>query len=427
MKGIAVTGLQNGDEGKGKAVHYLGTLAPQPLVVERFQGGGNAGHTMVIDGESYKLHHLPSGIIIAHAFSLLGEGMFINPRKVTREIRTLQEKGVPISQKNLGIAATAHLTLDYHVAADQESFQREQHTSTGNGIKQTAVDKYGRVGIRFIEFLDQQLMEECLKRRFPQGMPESYGNFEKFAASYDAEREFLQPFLVQQHEARRKHDYWLGEGAQGFLLDVDAGQYPGITSSHPAQVPQVADTILGVVKLYTSSVGTGDRPFVSRMTTELESRLREPWKEFGTTTGKKRELGWFDAVAVKYAVESTGTDYLVGTCGDRLQELATENEPVRIVTGYKIGTKTYPEWDLSFHRRDVLRHAEPVCEEFKPWLHFTEADGRTLNSNAQRYIDRIQKLTGKEFIMLGTGEEHREMIMSRNPWEIITPHSSNGR
>ncbi len=431
-KRIAVVGLQTGDEGKGNKVDLLVSEATKmlpadqsytsgrkPILVERFQGGPNAGHTLRREGHVYKLHQVPSGILTPCTYNLLGEGMYVNPRKLMEEIRQLQLCGINISPDNVGIAATAHMTLDYHVEDDQSQFQRKDHTTTGNGIKQTAVDKYGRVGIRFVEFLDEDIMRQCLQRRFPEGMPSSYGSHALFVQRYAEERNFLSRFLVQQHVVRQHHgtEFWIGEGAQGFLLDVDAGQYPGITSSHPAQVPHLADTILGVVKLYCSSVGTGDRPFMSRMEWDLEESLRNSWGEFGTTTGKGRELGWFDAVAVKYAIDATGTDYLIATCGDRLEELGRRGKPVKLVTGYKIGSREFREWDVSFHRRDVLRNAEPLVEEFEPWEHFVGEDGK-VTPNAQRYLDRIQELTGKEIIMLGTGPGRDDVIMYKNPWDL---------
>jgi len=428
-KKISFIGLQSGDEGKGKCVQKAVSLAAESaspdlkyhkVAVERYEGGPNAGHTLIHEGETLKLHQIPCGITVPQVYNHLGEMMYLNPRKLVEEIKDLQSRGIPVHRWNLGVAATAQVILDYHVTEDQKAFKQTAHTSTGNGIKQAAVDKYGRVGIRLIEFLDKYLMVECLEKRFPKGMPKKQGDFWNFTRSYAPEREFLQQFVVQQHVAEKTQgkEYWICEGAQGFLLDVNAGQYPGITSSHPAHVPNGTDTILGVVKLYSSSVGTGDREFMSRMDCFLEDILRVKWGEFGSTTGKKREIGWFDAVAVKYAIKATATDYLVGTCGDRLEELHHLKEPLRLVTGYKIGRKVYREWDISFHRRDTLKRVEPVLEEFKPWEKFTELDGKTLTSEAQRYIDRIQQLTGKEFVMLGTGPQKEEVIMYRNPLDL---------
>ncbi len=430
-KKIAILGLQTGDEGKGKIAQEIGFLAaekvglvpdfvPRPILIERPDGGPNAGHTLMVEGEIYKLHQVPCGFSLPQAYNLLGESMYLNPRKLRQEIKSLQSAGFPLHQWNLGIAANAHVILDYHVQEDQNAFRLSKHTSTGNGMKLTAVDKYGRVGIRFIEFLDRELMIDCLRKRFPKGKSREPGNYYGFTDSYEEEREFLQQFVVDPTKARKIHGthYWIGEGANGFLLDVNAGQYPGVTSSNIAHVPNGVDTILGVVKLYCSSVGTGDRAFMSRMNLDLETILREKWGEFGSTTGKKREVGWFDAVAVKYAIESTQTDYLAGTCGDRLEELQRMNEPLRLVTGYKIGRKVYREWDVSFHRRDVLAQVEPVFEEFEPWETFTQKDGKTLTDPAQRYIDRIQEFTGKEFVMLGTGPARKEVIMYKDVLEL---------
>ncbi len=428
-KRICFVGGQTGDEGKGKITQKTGSLAAQrvspdlkyeKVAVERYEGGPNAGHTLILGNETLKLHQIPCGITIPQVYNHLGEGMYINPRKLMAEIKDLQDRGIPVHRWNLGIAATAQVILDYHVQKDQKAFKQAAHTSTGNGIKHAAIDKYGRVGIRFVEFLDKYVMLECLEKRFPQGMPKKQGTAWNFTESYAQEREFLQQFMVQQHVAQTAHgkEYWICEGAQGFLLDVNAGQYPGVTSSNIANVPNGTDTIISVVKLYCSSVGTGDRAFVSRMDSFLEDIVRRKWGEFGSTTGKAREIGWFDAVAVKYAVDATSTDYLVGTCGDRLEELHTMNEPLKMVTGYKIGRKTYREWDVSFHRRDTLGMVEPVFEEFKPWKHFTELDGKTLTANAQRYVDRIQQLTGKEFVMLGTGPAQDDVIVYKNPLDL---------
>ncbi|MDO8655635.1 MAG: adenylosuccinate synthetase [Nanoarchaeota archaeon] len=428
-KKIAFIGLQTGDEGKGKISQEIGFLAsqkvgivpdftPRPVLIERPDGGPNAGHTLVIEGKTYKLHQAPCGFSMSNVYNLLGENMYINPRKLMQEIKVLQSAGYPLHSWNLGISANAHIIMDHHVQEDLGAFRQKNHTSTGNGMKQAAVDKHGRVGMRFVEFLDRELMIDCLRKRFPKGMVRN--NYYGFSDSYAPEREFLSQFVTQSHVARTTHgtEYWIGEGANGFLLDVNAGQYPGITSSNIANVPNGTDTIFGVVKLYCSSVGTGDRAFMSRMEWGLEEILREKWGEFGSTTGRKREVGWFDAVAVKYAVESTKTDYLAGTCGDRLEELYKMNEPLKMVTGYKIGRKIYREWDVSFHRRDTLKQVEPIFEEFETWERFTHADGKTLTDPAQRYIDRIQELTGKEFVMLGTGPARNDVIMYKDVLEL---------
>ena len=425
-KSVGIVGIGVGDEGKAKVAVYLVSSAlknllvlpteiGKPVGVERYQGGGNAGHTVEINGIQHKLNNIPCGILYEHTYNLMGQKTFVNPREVVTEVGRLRKRGIKISESNFGIAANAHVTLDYHILEDQIIFKSEKRTSTGSGIKQTAIDKQGRVGMRFIEFLDVQLMKEILQERFPAGLPEQLGNLDSFVAGYDPERDFLKSFAAQEHLVRKIHgsQFWIGEGAQGALLDVDAGLYPGITSSNPLDVPNRPETILGVLKLYTSSVGQG-RPFVAQIESTLEKYLRDEWREYGTTTGKPRDLGWADTVALRYAVGAGNVDALAGTCGDRLEILSKVGQKVKLVVAYEIDGKRYDEWDLSFHRRDTLYKAKPVFEEFEPWEKFVDSSGEKLTSNAQRYVDRIQELVGKEFMMLGTGPGQDDMVVYKD-------------
>ena len=430
-RSVSVVGAQWGDEGKGKIVDLLAFLArqesqysgtgPKPILVKRFQGGGNAGHTLVVDGETHKLHLTPSGILHREAYNLVGQQVFFNPRIGMAEFQGLIGRGVEISAENLGIAANTHMTLDYHVQADQAAYELERHTTTGNGIKQTAADKQNRVGVRFVEFLDPQWFKEALMERNSQWVYAKHGSLDAFVDSYSSEREFLQQFLTQEHVADRIHGtcYVIWEGAQGVMLDVDLGQYPSTTSSNPGFIPGKVDLRLGVLKLYTSSAGTGKRPFVPQIGGDLEEELREAWGEFGTTTGKPRDVGWFDAVAARYAVEAANIDYVVGTCGDKLEYLSALGVKPRIVVGYQVERKIHLEWDSSFHKRGYLHQATPVFEEFEPWNKFTEEDGQTLTPNAQTYVNRIEQLTGRKFVILGTGPAQHEMIVRENPFDLI--------
>ncbi len=442
LKRIATIGLQAGDEGKGKIAHYLAVdasrraassvpaeKATRPILVRRYNGGPNAGHTIVQDGVTYAFNHLPAGVCVPNAYSLLGKGMYIEPRRLVQEMRAAKEKGLEISPAAIGIDARAHVILQYHTEADRANFEKENHTSTGSGIKQAAVDKYGRTGLRFIEFLDQDLMEQCLERRardreagslaalLTPGLSALGSSF--MSKKYAEEREFLLPFLVQEHDLLKGKGYIIDEGAQGVMLDIDDGQYPGTTSAHVSAVPYGASLGLGVIKLYTSSVGIGDRAFVSRMPAGLEHTMREAWKEYGTKTGRPRNVGWFDAVAVRYAAEVTGIDCLAATSLDRLEALWKEKENVKIVVGYKAKGKVYPVWDVSFHRRDMLYEVEPVYEELPSWER-SIVQGK-ITGNAQRYLDRIQELVGKEIIMVGTGPSLEELAVLRGPWDITLP------
>ncbi len=380
-------------------------LADQPSVwTMRWQGGGNAGHTVVVDGVKYALHQVPSGILIRGTYNLMGEGVFLEPRSCLKEIEELRKRGIIINKGNFGVASNAHVTLDYNIEADAgDSRLRTGHTSTGRGIKPTAVDKYGRVGIRFEEMFDLTTFTEALKLKFPNGMPNGVSHRD-FALSYLPQIEGLREYSVLQENllSNQGFNFGFGEGAQGFLLDIDRGLYPGVTSSNPSIPPFRANTIVGVVKGYASSIG-GDRPFIGQMSEGLESTLRERWGEKGTTTGKPRNLGWLDIVALRHAIRSADIDCLVSTCGDRLEDLAALGEKPKLVVGYKINGKTFTDWDRTFHNRRVLYQAEPVFEELDAWTTFFDKDSGRLTENAQVFVDRVEKLTGTEFVAHGYG------------------------
>ncbi len=408
-------GAQTGDEGKGVRVAYYvkgavkelnelyGESTEPRVLTLRWQGGANAGHTVVLNERKYALHQLPCGILIPGTYNLMGEGVYFNPRKASEEIKSLRSCGIAIDSKNFGIASNAHMTLDYHIDMDKEDSKGQTgHTSTGSGIKPTAIDKQARTGIRFEEFLDEKEFIEALKMRFPNGMPN--GTYKHFADSYAIEREFLSKLSVLQTDVMcpKRFNVLIGEGAQGFQLDVDRGLYPGVTSSNPSIPSFKTDIVVGTVKMYESSVG-GGRPFVGRMNESLEDSLRNDWKEFGTTTGKPRSLGWLDIVALKHAIDSSEINVLVGTCGDRLEQLAKRGEKVKLIVAYDIDGKKIDRWDKSFHKRSKLYNAKPVFEEFDAWQKFFDEDRQKLSQNAQRFVDRIQELTDTEFIAHGYG------------------------
>ncbi len=342
---IWATGGQFGDEGKGNVIGKLINLMlkrlrahmvyelfdnnKKPILVLRYQGGSNAGHKVTVGTMVYALHQIPSGIVFPHTYNMIGKGVYLNPRATLKEITNpndpkkpgLRELGVKVTPDNLGIAANAIVTLDWYVAADQADFNKADHTSTGRGIKETGADKYGRIGIRFIEFLDPVLFKDILVKKQMKKEISSDINIDTLVSSYAMEREMLKDFMTLEHEVLKNHGTYfkLWEGAQGFGLDIDDGPYPGTTSSHPAKSPYKSDLALLIFKLYTSNVGIGDRAFVTRFEDrELEREFGASSDEFGTTTGKPRPLGWFDAVLAKYAVDVINPDYLVGTCGDRM-------------------------------------------------------------------------------------------------------------
>ncbi len=419
---IAFIGAQTGDEGKGvREVYYVKKAVDLATKLSgereelyawtmRWQGGANAGHTLEINGQRYALHQVPSAIVIPGTYNLMGEGVFIEPKSCLNEINELRKRGIDINIANLGIASNAHVTLSYHLEDDTTaSVRRVGHTSTGRGIGPTAVDKYGRVGIRFQEFINRLAFIESLEQRFPTSPPHKIRDI---ANQYSREREELGEFSALQENVLNnlRFKFGIGEGAQGFQLDVDRGLYPGVSSSSPSIVSFRADKIVGVVKMYESSIG-GNRPFVGRISdVNLENRLRTLWGEHGTTTGKPRNLGWLDAVALKHAIMSAEIDCLVSTCGDRIGDLSKMGGNVKVVVGYKIDGNVFCNWDRSFHDRRTLYRAQPIFEEFEPWETFFDKDKGKLSPNAQRFVDRVQELVGVEFVSHGYGPDIKDVF-----------------
>lgn len=440
--------MQWGDEGKGKIVasimrslsSYLHeSLTPSvlhgdlrgdfrggghdglPVLNERFNGGANAGHTVVIGDQRYALHQVPSGVLYPLVYGFLNSGVFFNPVRAVAELDALAQQGVALGPHNLGISSTAHITLAYHIlddARNKDGVNGKKHTTTGQGIKQTAIDKYGRMGVRFVEFLDEKLFAQILtERKFPDGIPDRYHDVftsvDELVESYAPVRERLAPFLALDTHVKKKHGnfFTLYEGANGFMLDVGEGQYPGTTSSHIAAVPGRPETIIGIFKAYASSVGGGDRAFVAEMETDLADAVRDVWHERGTTTGKPRDLGYFDCVAAQYALDTVRPDVLALTCLDRLEELGRREKPVRVVIEYEIDGQRYDAWDVTFNKRNVLAQAKPIHAELPSWTRTVE--GGRLSGNAQRYVDFIQNRLGKEFALIGIGREDTAVLEYR--------------
>ncbi len=435
-KNIAIIGAQFGDEGKGKVVDY--TVDAMRCYIDslpfsstgyskstgrilnyRWQGGKNAGHIVVKEGIIYPLHQIPSGILTEYVTAFLGKGMYVHSRALVDEIDGLRKKGVRIGPHNFGISSQAHMTLDYHTLEDQGCFNLAEHSSTGSGIKQTARDKANRVGIRFVEFLDSKLMLQILEEKvLPElklrhNVDEDY--FKKLVTSYQREREELAPFLKQENQVFSSSEFifGLGEGAQGIGLDMDSGFYPGITSSNPSQPTHKPNEIIGVLKSYLSSVGMKDRPFITEMPTDLQKLLVDEWFEKGTTTGRTRHIGCFDALYARYAIEAAQMDTLALTCLDRLETLGRMGQKIKVAVAYEVNGKTYDEWDVSFDRRDTLWNAKPVYLEFDSWTKTRDSKGG-LTDEAARYVENLEKLIGKEISLIGVGRSTNDMIVRKN-------------
>ncbi|MEN9216082.1 MAG: adenylosuccinate synthase [Gloeomargarita sp. HHBFW_bins_162] len=376
MANVIVIGAQWGDEGKGKITDLLSASAD---VVVRYQGGVNAGHTVVVAGRTFKLHLIPSGILYPDTQCIIGSGTVIDPQVLIEEMDQLERLGVPTS--NLWISQTAHVTMPYHRLIDQaEEEYRGRHRigTTGRGIGPTYADKSDRTGIRIQDLLDPEGLREQLTWTIAQKntlLEKLYNrpplNAEEIIAQYLAYAQRLRPHIVDSTlvlwEAVQKRRNILFEGAQGTLLDLDHGTYPYVTSSNPVAGgacvgagigPTMIDRVIGVAKAYTTRVGEG--PFPTELHGDEGDHLCERGAEFGTTTGRKRRCGWFDAVIGRYAVRINGMDCLAITKLDVLDELPE----IKVCVAYEIDgqrTRNFPNSSRQFAR------CQPVYETLPGW------------------------------------------------------------
>ncbi len=349
MANVAVIGSQWGDEGKGKIVDWLSSRAD---VVVRFQGGHNAGHTLVIDGVTYKLHLLPSGIVRKGKLSIIGNGVVIDPWALLREIEDVRAQGVEISPQSLVVAENATLILPVHSAVDkalEAARGKGQIGTTGRGIGPAYEDKAARRGIRVCDLEDKELLREKLERLMlhhnallrglnaePVDPQQVYDGLMQINGSL---QQYAQPVWKRLDELRREGKRILFEGAQGVMLDVDHGTYPFVTSSNTVAAqaatgagvgPRTVGYVLGITKAYTTRVGAG--PFPTEQLNEAGEEMGRRGHEFGTTTGRKRRCGWFDAVMVRQAVKTAGIDGIALTKLDVLDGF----KDIKICTGYKL-------------------------------------------------------------------------------------------
>jgi len=414
---IVVVGAQWGDEGKGKIIDYL---AKDSDIIVRYQGGNNAGHTVVIGKEEFVFHLIPSGILHKDKLCIIGNGVVINPSALLQEIDTLRKKGVYIDS-NLIISEQAHVILPYHILLDELRERRRKIGTTGRGIGPCYADKVGRVGIRIIDLLDEEIFAQKLKLNLKEKnelFKKVYGlkgfSFEKIFDEYRGYAKKIKKYVKNTtlilKEAIRKKKNILFEGAQGTLLDIDFGTYPYVTASNASVggvctgtgvSPKDIDKIIGVAKAYTTRVGEG--PFPTEFEPQLMERVRLRGKEFGATTGRPRRCGWFDAVLVKYAILLNGMDELSITKLDVLDEM----EKIKICVGYKYKGKIYREFPSNLR---ILYEGEPIYEEHKGWLQDTSriTSFKDLPPNAQRYLERLSKLLDIKVKLISVGSERSQ-------------------
>ncbi|HEY9721512.1 MAG TPA: adenylosuccinate synthase [Oscillatoriaceae cyanobacterium] len=426
MANVVVVGAQWGDEGKGKITDLL---AEQATLVVRYQGGANAGHTVIANGVTYKLHLVPSGILYPKARCVIGSGTVIDPAKLLEEIALLKGHGLDLTR--LHIALGAHVTMPYHRILDKAEEARRGASAigtTGLGIGPTYTDKANRSGFRLGDLLEP----EGFKKRLAEVLElknliltRIYGleplSLDAIYEEYRGFGEQLRPYLtnasVLVDETIKRGENVLFEGAQGTLLDIDQGTYPYVTSSHPIAGgacvgvgigPTAIDRVLGVAKAYTTRVGAG--PFPTELTDALGEGLRERGQEFGTTTGRARRCGWFDAVVARLAVRVNGLDGLAITKLDVLDGM----EALKICTAYRYRGETLTEFPTDY---DVLSACEPVYESMPGWREST-GDVRTLEAlpqNARKYLARLSELLGVKISLVAVGPSREQTIVVEDP------------
>jgi len=429
-KNVVVLGTQWGDEGKGKIVDLL---TEQVSAVVRFQGGHNAGHTLVIDGKKTVLHLIPSGVLRENVLCLIGNGVVLSPEALIKEMRGLEEAGVPVRER-LKLSGACPLILPYHVALDQARELARGNAkigTTGRGIGPAYEDKVARRGLRLADLMDAKRFEEKLREvvAYHNFTLKNYYNVEEV----DVEQvlaealemgEQLRPLVADVtailHKMRKNGESIMFEGAQGSLLDIDHGTYPYVTSSNTTAGgtstgsgfgPLYLDYILGITKAYTTRVGGG--PFPTELDCEIGDRLAERGHEFGSTTGRARRCGWFDAVALKHAVQINSVSGICLTKLDVLDGLETIN----ICTGY-IDANGNPVETLT--GSEDYEAVQPIYEEMSGWSGSTvgvkSIEG--LPAEALAYIKRLEELTETPIDIVSTGPDRNETIVLRDPFTV---------
>ncbi|MFC0241871.1 adenylosuccinate synthase [Rhodopseudomonas telluris] len=429
MANVVVVGAQWGDEGKGKIVDWL---SEQADIVARFQGGHNAGHTLVINGETYKLALLPSGVLRPSKLAVIGNGVVFDPQAFLDEIKKLQGQGVAISPENLRVAENVTLILPLHRELDALRENASKATSIGTtqrGIGPAYEDKVGRRAIRLMDLADLDTLPHKVERLLTHhnALRRGLGLAEFDAATIIKDLTALAPQLLPYAETvwrlldikRREGKRILFEGAQGALLDVDHGTYPYVTSSNTVAAqaatgtgmgPSAAGYVLGICKAYTTRVGQG--PFPTELLNEIGEEIGRRGKEFGVNTGRKRRCGWFDAVLVKQTVRTCGIHGLALTKLDILDGFDT----IEVCVGYKLDGK---EIDHLPAGEGAQARVEPIWETIEGWKEPT-AGARSwadLPAQAIKYVRRIEELVGCPVALLSTSPEREDTILVQNPFE----------
>ncbi|AMW24648.1 adenylosuccinate synthase [Staphylococcus haemolyticus] len=427
MSSIVVVGTQWGDEGKGKITDFL---AEQADVIARFSGGNNAGHTIQFGGETYKLHLVPSGIFYKDKLAVIGNGVVVDPVALLKELDGLNERGV--STSNLRISNRAQVILPYHLAQDEYEERRRGDNKIGTtkkGIGPAYVDKAQRIGIRMADLLEKETFERRLKENievknayfkgmFNETCPRFDEIFDEYYAAGQRLKEFVTDTSKILDDAFVAEEKVLFEGAQGVMLDIDHGTYPFVTSSNPVAGnvtvgtgvgPTFVSKVIGVCKAYTSRVGDG--PFPTELFDEDGHHIREVGREYGTTTGRPRRVGWFDSVVLRHSRRVSGiTDLSINSI-----DVLTGLDTVKICTAYELDGEEITEYPANL---DQLRRCKPIFEELPGWEE--DITGcRTLEElpdNARKYLERISELCNVRISIFSVGPDRDQTNLLEQLW-----------
>ena len=427
MSSIVVVGTQWGDEGKGKITDFL---AEQADVIARFSGGNNAGHTIQFGGETYKLHLVPSGIFYKDKLAVIGNGVVVDPVALLKELDGLNERG--ISTDNLRISNRAQVILPYHLAQDEYEERRRGDNKIGTtkkGIGPAYVDKAQRIGIRMADLLEKETFERRLKENIEyknayfKGMfNETCPTFDEIFDEYYAAGQRLKDYVTDTakilDDANVADEKVLFEGAQGVMLDIDHGTYPFVTSSNPVAGnvtvgtgvgPTSVSKVIGVCKSYTSRGGDG--PFPTELFDEDGHHIREVGREYGTTTGRPRRVGWFDSVVLRHSRRVSGiTDLSINSI-----DVLTGLDTVKICTAYELDGEKITEYPANL---DQLRRCKPIFEELPGWTE--DITGcRSLDElpeNARNYLERISELCGVHISIFSVGPDREQTNLLEQLW-----------
>ena len=429
MKNVVVVGSQWGDEGKGKIVDWLSSEAD---VVVRFQGGHNAGHTLVIDGETYKLRLLPSGIVRKDKISVIGNGVVVDPWALLEEIEEIKSKGVEINNENLILSESATLILPFHKEMDEireDAAGNSKLGTTRRGIGPAYEDKIGRRSIRVMDLASEENLDKRLDAVLVHHNAIRKGLGKKLFQKDRLKKELLKispkilkfsrPVWKKINEFMSQRKKILFEGAQGILLDVDHGTYPFVTSSNTVASaaatgsgcgPNSINYVLGITKAYTTRVGEG--PFPSELKDEIGELLGTRGKEFGTVTSRKRRCGWFDAVLVRQTIKISGIDGIALTKLDVLDEL----DEIKMCIAYEIDGKKIDYLPAAVD--DQLK-VKPVYKVFKGWKSTTNGikEFDKLPENAKIYVKELEKFVETKISSISTSPERKDTILIENPYD----------